>query len=1022
MSVENLQVEEHQDKIKNTVTKDKEDSVKKFLKDIKEARDTADKTTKNTFDTEMKTAKKEKYNDERKNTIRENYEKKQSTEIQKAAMKAFIDQSPIIINAITENIATNFDKVGKTKWYDLQPFIEAKKAFQEDIDTFNTKENIIPEQTNIIKAIEENIQALQNQIDLKQIENNPTYMNTAALDKWKLTNLSTLSKKSETQKIINDKITELDKNEKTNTNIELNKNRTHETAKTFFESNESSFNGLFDEVSNITKENLEKYTSTDKTQENKVKNFVDMIKLYWQGLDISNINLKVASPTDKYRTWTRIINFNSKIAWTPAIETKPAIPEKIVSKDAVFWTQDQMQANKAEKFDITKVDLSWENPLAQFDGNGNYKALEKYIKANPEQFDINFKNVANAILSYQNKTTKNDKWETIKEVKETSDSEEDLTSLKNGYANILTDHVINNPTSMKIYMTYLAKGNADILWWDEVTRIANLQKLKNSPTFMTEFNSLSNEQKTLMGEFMRDEVTKEKKISIMDALVKLMTMFGFWKWKLKKRFPGMGDKIDGIYNTQFEIKDANEKAAIKDLTEKSELDTKPLWRRVKKDDNTEEYTSPKWSEIKEKFKNTKMIDKITKDENMYKWLDPAVIQQWIKLYNNNKEKKINYNESDFIANKNIKKNIDANKLKDILTAITDDNWTFDIIAKANNNIQKISTDSEKKQYSEYFNNPEEKNSYSINTEEDIGKYLVSYLFAGSKDLAYTMTESWFKMNRTDTPVITTTPEPIKKAETLVFNTGYVDEKGIITKDVKKEKIHDIIDMKTAPENIKITGKRNWKEITTIGKLDKTYKEGGKTISTYVDNSWKRIPVFKWDKISLSETTPEITINQKRESIKANLNDTKKSVDKTSFEKTDYILNDKNTYEKEIDGLSWLFTTEKNYTSIIWEKDIKTMKDMTATTNISHLKNMFTYRWLKQTKDNKDKVYGTDKMTLDKNIMSKIDSTKQTYTIEATTEKGIIITVNEWSTKKWDISIKNTSGKLETKRTEKTTQA
>ncbi|MEI6672581.1 MAG: hypothetical protein WCL02_04490 [bacterium] len=68
-----------------------------------------------------------------------------------------------------------------------------------------------------------------------------------------------------------------------------------------------------------------------------------------------------------------------------------------------------MQANKAEKFNIKDIDLSKNDPLAQFDGNGNYKTLEKYIKANPEKFDINFKNVANAILTYQNKTTKNDK-------------------------------------------------------------------------------------------------------------------------------------------------------------------------------------------------------------------------------------------------------------------------------------------------------------------------------------------------------------------------------------------------------------------------------------------------------------------------------------------------------------------------------------------------------------------------------------------------------------------------------------
>jgi hypothetical protein len=110
-----------------------------------------------------------------------------------------------------------------------------------------------------------------------------------------------------------------------------------------------------------------------------------------------------------------------------------------------------MQSKKAEKFDISKVDMSIATPLAQFDGKGNYKSLEKYIKANPQKFEDNFKNIMDSILAYTNKTT------------DTTDKYEDLNDLKNGYANIITDYIVANQKFMDRYQSYLTKPNMDIL-------------------------------------------------------------------------------------------------------------------------------------------------------------------------------------------------------------------------------------------------------------------------------------------------------------------------------------------------------------------------------------------------------------------------------------------------------------------------------------------------------------------------------------------------------------------------------
>jgi hypothetical protein len=96
---------------------------------------------------------------------------------------------------------------------------------------------------------------------------------------------------------------------------------TQEQAKGFFEtkSNEEVFNQAFDEIATITKTDLEAYkeTTENKTQENKVKNFVDIINLYTKNTtdnQTRNICLKIATEDDTiYPKGTKIITFNNII-------------------------------------------------------------------------------------------------------------------------------------------------------------------------------------------------------------------------------------------------------------------------------------------------------------------------------------------------------------------------------------------------------------------------------------------------------------------------------------------------------------------------------------------------------------------------------------------------------------------------------------------------------------------------------------------------------------------------------------
>jgi hypothetical protein len=90
-------------------------SVDDFIKTLKDEAKKAEDTNNTNYQAEIKKAKEEKKNETEINKIKEKYGKTEkteniaSTEIQKATMKMFIENSPGIVNTITINLFTNFD-------------------------------------------------------------------------------------------------------------------------------------------------------------------------------------------------------------------------------------------------------------------------------------------------------------------------------------------------------------------------------------------------------------------------------------------------------------------------------------------------------------------------------------------------------------------------------------------------------------------------------------------------------------------------------------------------------------------------------------------------------------------------------------------------------------------------------------------------------------------------------------------------------------------------------------------------
>jgi predicted house-cleaning noncanonical NTP pyrophosphatase (MazG superfamily) len=92
-----------------------------------------------------------------------------------------------------------------------------------------------------------------------------------------------------------------------------------------------------------------------------------------------------------------------------------------------------------------------------------------------------------------------------------------------------------------------------------------MEKLQSSTAFAEKYKALPESQKLLLDELIKDEIIKENKKSIMEVIIKLMTLFGFGKGKLAKMFPAMKDKINEFYGKQFAMEE-EEKKAVTTLT------------------------------------------------------------------------------------------------------------------------------------------------------------------------------------------------------------------------------------------------------------------------------------------------------------------------------------------------------------------------------------------------------------------------------------------------------------------------
>ncbi len=958
------------------------------------------------------------------------------------------------LKIIWESMRDNFHNIDSTNKQapKLQTYIEAKKAFEEDMNTLGI----------VDVDMKEMLIDIQNFIDLKQINIQTDWTKIISSPKWlKETasdpKINIPDQWDPTKWVMDWIIAEIDKRmatiakgkteeNTTRTTETLNKNRTPETAKSLFETtnNEKNFNATFDEIAKIIWEKIETYTNTTNIeQQNKVTNFVSLIKNYTNDQKINNISLQTANKDNAiYPEWTRIIRFDTIIQEKSVKDWEDIMVDKKVSKDIIFWSQDNMQAKKSEKFDITQVNLSLPNPLAQFDGKGNYRALEKYINAKPDEFikTTNFKNIVDAILTYTNEKT------------ETTDRYEDIHGLKNGYANVLTNYVVNHSTPLPTVISYLTIDKLNILGVDKGTRKDNYNKLFFSdpqnnilrPEVNTMVNAMTEtEKKALLVQIgnIRNAIENKDKLSPTETLSKwldslidafgpmlfsVLKMFGFGKWSLLKMFPWAKDKINNIYKKEYDLSE-KQIDSINTIIE-TDFENTPL--------RTDKLPSTK--ELQKGFKDKKNSydTYITKIANNVKYVNISIFQNWLNTYNKDNKKEININDI-------VNIDTDATTKKQTITTIKDKGMFQSVmgsilasentrwrVAAAN---QEIQVERKEKNIGTWFDEQglevgkdKESARYLISTQKDIARYLTASLFS-NKDLSYVMTENELhngKTTNTKTPNSEKekkTPETPKETLTFIDKDKYFDKEWKLNDEWNKKAIHEVVDVAKSPKKLQII-----RGTVGINIEQKTINN----VLTYAEE-WRdtRIATKKWDKIEeVTEKTPEIKIADTRKTIKTELNKEWTKTAKTNFEWPTYTLDDKNAYQTQIGKISNFFTSD--YKRLISETNQTTFKSLIKD-NTSEFKNMFTYMSLKQN-DNKntDENFKTDKLdltavkALTSNTDKTIDLTKQNFALKEATDTKTTITVTKNSTdvnntaKEWSITlVTDDKGKLTVTREE-----
>ncbi len=924
-------------------------------------------------------------------------------EIQEKAA-AFMLNSRIVLELILADIsdANKLATIDATNIKEprLQTYIDAKQAFDTDMKALNVSD---PKITKLLWDI-------QNLIDLKSIEANPEYVKN--FDKKRTTELLGLATiLPATQKILTERLTFLESKETDILNSLLNATPSREIADNLFEKNQTARNALL--MKNRKQDDI------NKTQEQ--QNFEKLLKFYWgnkqevESYEVKNYDTK-NNPKYKY--------IQVKFKEIPAVEKDETTKQKAVeaakerTEDIMFWSStDVLHTARSEVYEGVRNDSATiEDNIKELDGNGSYREFEDILwwQKDPANF-------LSGLLG---------KWllEEINKYESPSDKEPKI----NGYYGVILDYIVNTQNEL-LLNTYLNNVivwdaiNLKYLWTTPKDQIENFNKIVDKNTW--NINKTSDNGKLL--ERIRAQLANVDKQTFQETLSKgldslietfgpmlfsVLKMFGMGKRSLLKMFGKWYEKkINEIYKKEYELSEEQISSInniVKSKTTKglNFLETGFMEWVTERPETGEDME--KAFESKKKTYVDLMID-----EWYYKNISVNVLKKWLDIHNKKYNTQTNINDIVTITTDTTTKKQAISEIKGdfrwVIKSILNNDTTRENIAKSNHEIKTETTD--KKEIWTRMNEQgvaigKETYKYLIQSEQDIARYLTASLFS-DKDLGYVMTEN--KLNNDKTPPPPPPVETQVPTEALIFidkDTYFTNEK--LNAEGDKKTINEIIDVTKSPKKLQII-----RGTTTINIEQATIG----WVLTYVDENEKttKIVIKTWDKI---EKIPvERSIAEKRTEVKTELGKETTKTAKTKFEWGTYTLDNKNIYEKEVQKISNIFTEKWSYDSLISETSQITLGTMVKN-NMSDIKNMFTFWWLKQ-RENKDEAYKIDKMTLDKDITNNIDVSKQTFTIKEAKDKTITIEVKKNpdeatnTAKEWSITIKNTDGKLTTERKE-----
>lgn len=935
-----LEVQNKQEHIKNSVNTEKQSDVENFLKDLE-------------------TAKKEKWSDE-------------------------------------TTIATWANIINKVVWKEVFNKGKDYQTYKEKVvEVFNSKGEIV------LNNIKDNVTTKINDVDRNDQADKTVININAALQAF-TTDIAEYSGKGETlsaeiaiieeiKKLITDKQTAVKKEEsnKMNINALLNAPITKESAINFFDnSNPEVYNGVIEQVVGT----LSTPIDLSPTSTWDAKKLYDRCVAYMG--DMSKISgIKLGKPDDftdarnRY-VWIaqRVIEYKQDSKTRYIIHgSHDNLQKELAKKNANILNDttdiDNRPRAKEEVKTETKQTIDWKTEtietrtrvtrLNAFDDKGNYALFNKYLEKKwPEYVKANLAGIMQAINVYA-------PWE------KTIDEEDNkLNVFKNGYATTITDYVIaHREELLESYTNQITENNLNIFGVDQQTRSANFNKLvkrRNETGLRQRLPKAKQDEliriKTKIENFdlpkTKEEAIKKWLDSIIDTfgpmLFNILKFFGIGKATLCKRFSTMTEKINSMFQKEYGLS-PEQISAINEISEsfvKTEIE--------------EELPLDTAQKIQKKFEKQKdtYIGLFSKKEN-YENLSVERIKAWLKAKGGSttidniitikKDKKTGKEYIDAIT--------DEETFKGILWYLFDTEETRTEIHNANKEIQRPNKDN--KTITEHNKSREDAARYIIKTDRDIARYLTASWFS-TKDLDYVMTENSL---HNGSEIQNDTPEP-NKNEVLVFDEKYVDKTGKVIDQSKR--IHEVIKMDNLPTNIKIT-KANGTviEATLVTLADgiKTYveKSKAKNQKLTIDD---RVQIVLNDVISLPESK---NIEQVRTETQAILEKSESKNAQIEYENPNYTSNKKNIYQQNIQTFWNLFepTEYPYYDQLIAEKDNKTLKKIIEN-NMVHIKNMFLNWW--KIDENLTKR--------DKNV---IDIDKQNFVLKEAKDGKIIITVTKKNT-------------------------